>query len=494
MRWLVVVLLAHTLLGSSKLEENIDAVLASTPASRGAFWGIRIVRIGSGQVVYQREADRCFAPASNAKLFSTALALARLGPDHRFQTLVTADQLPDPAGRVAGDLILVGGGDPTLSGREIPYNKGGLAGDPLRALEELAEQVVSKGARRIDGDIVGDDTAYVWDPYPAGWSLADMVYDYAAPVSALTINENKLSVAVRPGARDGEPARLFLSPPLEYYAIDNRVNTAAGSETAIHLARTPGSRQLRLWGTVRIKTAGVSYALAIDDPALFAASVFLDALSRRGVDVTGRAVARHRFRGEVADATRGSILPYSTPGVELARRTSPPLLETLRVIDKVSQNLQAEMVLREVGRARRGIGSLAAGLEEMKLFLAEVGLSPNEYSLQDASGLSGLNLVTPVAVTKLLVHMYKSELRDQWIGLLPSGGEDGTLGGRFTKLAEGLKVRAKTGSMAHVGALSGYLESRAGEVMAFSIVANNYNGPSSEVRKLIDRICVLVLE
>jgi D-alanyl-D-alanine carboxypeptidase/D-alanyl-D-alanine-endopeptidase (penicillin-binding protein 4) len=490
----ILLLLAETLLAGPGLQERIDAVLESSAARRRAFWGIQIVNLETGETLYEKGQDQFFVPASNAKLFSTALALVRLGPDYRLETVVTADQRPDPSGRLAGDLRIVGGGDPTLSAREIPYRKGPITGDPLRAIEELADQVIASGVRRIGGDVVGDDTAYVWEPHPEGWTQDDALWEYGAPVSALTVNDNSIYLTVRPAKHAGEPARLFLWPPLEYYLIDNRVNTVPSGERNISMKRTPGSRQLRLGGTIPLRDRGKSYLLAIDKPALFAANALLDALGRRGVAVSGRAVARHRFADEVPDRKSGASSPSPTREVVLARRTSPPLVEILRIINKESQNLHAELMLREVARTRRNIGSREAGLEELKDFLTEAGISEKEHNLEDASGLSKGNLVTPAAVIKLLQYMHQSEHRDAWLSLLPIGGIDGTLSSRFRNRAAARRIWAKTGTMSHVSALSGYARTRPGDLLAFSILVNNYNASASAIRRVIDTICTLMIQ
>jgi len=176
--------------------------------------------------------------------------------------------------------------------------------------------------------------------------------------------------------------------------------------------------------------------------------------------------------------------------VTLAERTSAPLIEDLVITDKVSQNLHAEMALRAVARARRNIGSVAAGLDELKAFLTEAGISEGAYSIHDGSGLSRLNLVTPATVVKLLRYMYSGTLRESWISLLPVGGTDGTLSGR--KLNG--RIHAKTGSLSHVNALSGYAERRNGKWVAFSILVNNSNAGAREVREIMDRICTLLSE
>ncbi len=488
MRWPAVFFLLPCLGAAPPLARQIDRALESSPAARRAFWGVRVADPASGKTLYARNDDHFFVPASNTKLFSTALALTRLGPEHVFQTIVRAASPPDAAGVLRGDLALIGGGDPNLSGRTIPYRKGAATGNPLEAVEALAGQVAARGVRRIEGDVVGDDTAYVWEPYPDGWSLNDAIWEYGAPVSALILHDNAFTLTVRPG----EPARLSLLPPLEHYIIENRVRTDTGMTRHIHIDRLAGSRELKVWGTMAPNDSGYSQLLAIEDPALYAARAFYDALNKRGVSIAGQPVARHRFASSVADLKSGA--PARAPGgVELARRTSAPLIESLRIINKVSQNLHAEIVLREVGRVRRGIGSREAGIEELKTFLAEAGLKPDSYHFEDGSGLSRLTLITPAGVAALLQHMHRSPYREQWVSLLPIGGEDGTLAGRFEGAAAARGIHAKTGTLSHVSALSGYAVSSGRAPLVFSILVNNYNAPSSEIRAVIDRIGLAII-
>ncbi len=469
------------------LADRIDGVLSGSAAARRAHWGIQIVDARTGAPLYARSSDSFFVPASNTKLFSTALALSRLGPDHRFRTVVLARQAPDQAGRLPGDLILVGGGDPTLSARSFPYKKGSIEGNPLAAIEELARACFDGGLRVIEGHVTGDDTAYVWEPAPEGWSQDDATWEYGAPVSALSVNDNAFSLTMRPGTREGSPARLRLNPPIEYYYIDNRIRTQAGAAARVRIERWPGSPEIHLSGEVPPHWKGETKILAVDDPALYAAAAFRQALMRLGVHVAGPAVARHR-RGNQAGEWEHSGY------VELARRVSPPLIDILRVIDKVSQNLHAEMVLREVARARSGApATREGGLQELDAFLGEIGLDKSEYSFADGSGLSRLTLVTPAAVVKLLRYMYQGPHRDAWLSLMPVGGEDGTLASRFSLQPAGRLVHAKTGSLSHASGLSGYLDAPGGPRI-FSILVNNYNTGASEIRSAIDRICLAGLE
>jgi D-alanyl-D-alanine carboxypeptidase/D-alanyl-D-alanine-endopeptidase (penicillin-binding protein 4) len=474
-------------LPAASLDQEISRLLDASSAARSAFWGIQIVDIRTGKTVYSRNADRFFVPASNAKLFTTALALERLGPDFRFRTRVLSEAAPNGEGHIQGDVRLVGGGDPNLSARAVPYRLGPVTGNPLAAIEDLADQVVARGVKRIEGGIVGDDTWYAWEPYPEGWTVDDTRYDYGAPVSALTINDNAFTLTVRPAARAGDLAELSLAPALEYYEIDNRVETAAaGGERKIQLDRIPGSHQLRLWGKLPLGAPAENLVLAIEDPAEYAALAFRRALEERGVTVAGGVAARHRYPNANAAPDPAAF--------ELARHDSAPLIDDLGITAKVSQNLHAELALRAVARARGGMGTRQDGLEEMKGFLASIGIGSEEYNLSDGSGLDRSDLVSPSAIMKLLLHMYASPARESWIALLPIGGQDGTLSARFGDGVAKGRIHAKTGTLSHVTTLSGYAERTDGSWLAFSLMVNNHNGQASDVRGVVDRICTLILE
>jgi serine-type D-Ala-D-Ala carboxypeptidase/endopeptidase (penicillin-binding protein 4) len=479
---------------AAEIPQEIERLLNATAATRTAFWGIRIVDLATGETLYETNPERYFVPASNVKLFAAALALMRLGPDLTFQTRVLAESPPDGDGRVHAPLVLAGGGDPNLSGRVIPYRMGSEAGNSLGPIEDLAAQVAARGVKRVEGGIVGDDSWYVWAPYPEGWAVDDPQYDFGAPVSAFSINDNSVTLEIRPGARAGDPASLTLDPAVEYYRIDNRIRTArAGGERKIQFARDPGGLQVRLWGSIPLRDRSEILRLAIEDPAAYAAAAFREALEARGIAVDGAAVPRHRYPNEVPDLKKGSE-GAGPAGVELARRVSAPLIEDLRITVKDSQNLHAEMAIRAVARARRGVGSLEAGLEELKAFLTEAGVEPETYSFTDASGLGRLNLVTPAAVVGLLRYMYGSPARDNWLSLLPVAGREGTLSDRFGEGPAAGRIYAKTGTLAHVNAMSGYARRGDGKWLAFSILVNNANAPAADIRGAMDRICTLMVE
>jgi D-alanyl-D-alanine carboxypeptidase/D-alanyl-D-alanine-endopeptidase (penicillin-binding protein 4) len=282
-------------------------------------------------------------------------------------------------------------------------------------------------------------------------------------------------------------ARITLAPPFENFAIDNRVVTSERGERKIEFYRSASGRELHVWGKLPRGDAVFREELAIGDPALYAAEVLRDALLRRGVAIRGEAVARHRFPDEISDtATKLDVV--------LGEHRSPPLLDVLQVVDKVSQNLHAEILLREVAVASGRVGSVEAGLDAMDDFLAGIGIPKADHQFTDGSGLSRATLVTPGAITKLLASMNKSAYREQWFNLLPIGGEDGTLGSRFAGHPEARNIRAKTGTLDHVRAISGYAESPEHGRVAFSFLVNNFEGPGAGVTAVLDQLALALLQ
>jgi serine-type D-Ala-D-Ala carboxypeptidase/endopeptidase (penicillin-binding protein 4) len=457
-------------LHAADLAHRIDDVVAQSPLARRSFLGIHVVDLQSGKTLYARNPDQLFLPASNMKLFISALALEKLGPDYRFVTHLIRE--------AGGNLALIGSGDPSLNGRIYPYNRDAAPGSPLAAIEELADQAVANGLKRVDGDIVGDDRLYAWEPYPPSWTQDDAVHESGAPVSALSVADNFVTITIRPGAQPGGLASITLDPPLEYFEIDNRVTTTGSGVFDIRVQRLPGMRQILLSGT--ISSGAIREQVAVDDPALYAACALYDSLTRRGVAITGRPVARHRALDE----------PYEPPaGETLATRTSPPLAQLLQTMDKVSENLHAELLLRETGRVLEGSGSEEAGLKALTQFGDE-----KEFRADDGSGLSRNDLVTPKLITRLLASMYASPQRDAWIAMLPAGGSDGTLARRLCCGPRARLIHAKTGTLARSIALSGYVESRTHGWLAFSILVNNFAGTASEVQAWVDKIALILTE
>lgn len=463
------------------LAARIRRTIQASPVARTGFWGVEVRDLDSGRTVVALNSDHFFVPASNTKLFTTALALTRLGPDFKVTTVVTALAPPDSNGRITGDLTLVGHGDANLSGRPIPYAVDAERGDPLTAMQDIAGQLFDHGLRQVDGNVIGDDTAFVWEPYGPGWGIDDPVGLDGAAVSALEWNDGAITLNILPASTEGMPALIAFDPPLRMFSVENRLQTTVTQPRAIHVDRQAGSDILRIWGAIPPGDQGFTESLGVDDPARAAAAALIEALRLKGVMVSGQPLARHAFPGAPP--------PAPAEGTVLAQRESPPLKEDLRVTAKVSQNLHAETLLRIVGQ-----GSRRAGLDEMRLFLEEAGIDPAECSFRDGSGLSRYNLVTPQAIASLLLYMEKSPQRELWEGFLPLAGVDGSLRERFLKTRAKGRLSAKTGSLSHVSALSGYATRRNGKRVVFAIMVNNYNGSQADIRAVIDKIGSLLVE
>lgn len=490
-----------------QLTKKIDAILADPDVARG-FWGVEIVNLDTGKTLYSENAERLFTPASNTKLFTTAAVLALIGPDYRFHTTVESTGPLDKYGRLNGDLVLMGRGDPNLSGRTIPYSlRTERKMDPVHVLQELADQVASKGVKMIAGDVVADDSWYPYERYGEGWSQDDLMWEWGAPASALTINDNVVFLTIQPADRPGEKAYLNINPFPDYYRVDNRVMTtpAGTGPRKVFTLREPGSNQLLAWGNIPVDDPGHTESLAIEDPADFVSRLFRRFLEQRGVAVYGRTRAHHT---DLASLSTFSVTAFASAGggtadartnqvpppLVLANYDSAPLVQDLKVINKVSQNLHAELMLRLLGREKGTSGTIDAGLQVLRGWLTQVDIQPEEYAFFDGSGLSRENLVTPHAMVKLLTFVSKQPWAAQFQDTLPVGGVDGTLADRFKTPSLIGRVQAKTGSLGHVNSLSGYATTTKGEHLVFSILTNNHMLTNRRALEAIDRIVQSAVE
>jgi serine-type D-Ala-D-Ala carboxypeptidase/endopeptidase (penicillin-binding protein 4) len=484
---------------NKKLSRAIEQILSEPDVERG-FWGIDVVSLDSGNRIFGLNENKLFTPASNTKLFTTAAVFGLIGPDYHFKTTVESLGTVDKYGRLNSDLVVVGRGDPNLSGRTLPYTvHTERKTPPIQVLIDLADQLVQKGLKYVDGDVVADDSYYVFERYGEGWSQDDLVWEWGAPVSALTINDNVLFVNIMPADRPGERAFLNITPFPEYYRIDNRVMTTpqGTGPRKIYINREPGSNQITFWGNMPQDDAGAGESLAIDDPAEFTAKLFRELLEQRGITVYGRPRTRHTELASMqtftvttlASGGGGEMAAHPSPApLVLASYESQPLADDLRVINKVSQNLHAELMLRLLGKEKGTSGSIQGGLEVLRGFLTTAGIKPDQFAFYDGSGLSRENLVSPEAIVKLLQYAQQQPWGKLYEGTLPVSGVDGSLLDRLKTAPVKGAVHGKTGSLTHVNALSGYATTVKGEHVAFSILCNNHNLPNKKALDTIDRI------
>lgn len=459
------------------LRRDLDRILEST-GWRSAEWGILAVSLDSGDTLYSHAPDAPLVPASNAKLVTTAAALHYLGPDFRWETYVLVEgDLVD--GTVRGDLVLYGTGDPGFSER--------FAGTPAGAFEELAADLVAAGLREVTGDVVGDGSFFEGPLLSPEWDAGDLNETFAAPVGALSFNENFVTLRIEPAGLDGIPPIVHTTPDDPDLPIENRATTEPGR---LFVQRDHPSEPIRIIGSTPWGAPDVWRRITVRDPNRFAARALLDALEAAGVRVSG--TARSSDDPETSILTSGRVwapaVSSGTPRV-IARRQSPALREYVALVNKESHNLTAEALLKTMGRVVDGEGSFEGGSRVLDHFLHdELGVAPQTAALVDGSGLAASNRLTPGVLVALLGHMSEGDLWDPYWESLPEAGNRSELSRMYRTAAAG-NLRAKTGTITGVSALSGVVRSTAGERIAFSIIGNRV--PSTwSAKRVEDRLGV----
>jgi D-alanyl-D-alanine carboxypeptidase/D-alanyl-D-alanine-endopeptidase (penicillin-binding protein 4) len=452
------------------LQRDLDRTFGA-PALDRTLWAVVVESAASGDPIYRLNPTKLVMPASNMKIVTLAASAERLGWDYRFETKLYATG-PIERGVLQGDLVVVGTGDPTINGR---------GGDPRRVFLDWASRLKASGITAIDGRVVGDDRAFGPEGLGRGWAWDYLADGYAAKVSALEYNEDLVRIVVRPGAAVGAPASIDVRPGGSGLAVDNAVTTAeAGERAAIDTSRLPGSGLLRVAGSVPLGSADTSMTVSVDAPAQFFVRELHDSLVSQGLLIRNAPVVWNQ-----------AAAPPALDHAELLfTHRSPPLSDIAVVLMKVSQNLYAETLLRTLG-TQVGSGSVRAGQDVVRDVLTGWGVAPDAYVLADGSGLSRYNYVTADTIVIILRRM-AAEPRHAaaFEAALPIVGQDGTLARRMKGTLAENNVKAKTGSISNVRALSGYVTTRDGERLVFSIIANNFNVPAESIDSAVDAAVV----
>ncbi len=506
--------------------------MVNEPAVSRAHWGVAVMAM-DGTPIFGLNQGQVFRPASNAKLYTTATALALLGRNQRFETRVVTAGTIDASGVLHGDLRMEGRGDANFGEEDVPYVKPAdrPKDKPLLTsipdIEDLARKIAAKGVKSVQGDLIASDVYFEAQPYGNDWAEDDLIWDYAAPVTALSIHDSEVDVTITPGAA-GERATVSVIPDVPYYTIDNQVITQPGTgscDARLDYTIAPGpagsnTKILKIRGAIAPGHAPCKDGIAITDPAEYAAVALRAALERHGIHVSGVIRTEHwdpveqplspeqskaaeadlqaRFSAATLEMPTCSAEQGPNPGPPpagetlLATHAAPPLRMDLTLTNKVSDNLHAEIFLRNIASALCQPRTLRNSVRIRKEFLTtKAGLDPRDFLLYDGSGLSGHDLVAPRATAQLLHYASTQPWFADWMSSLPVGGEDGTLASRFGKPPLKDHLFAKTGTLGQSRALSGYLECASGKTVIFSIMVDNHM-PGGADQGVMDRIVAAI--
>ncbi|MEQ2005832.1 MAG: D-alanyl-D-alanine carboxypeptidase/D-alanyl-D-alanine-endopeptidase [Limisphaerales bacterium] len=462
------------------LRSNLTARVEH-PRLVAAQLGVKVISLDTGKTIFEHNAGKLLKPASNAKLYSGALALDRLGPQFRIRTSCYSAAKPDADGTLAGDLTVFGRGDFSMAAR---FN----SGDHAKSLEPLVNALAAAGVKRIAGDLVGDESFFRGPPFGSAWTWDDLNYYYGAEVSALTHEDNVVDLVFKPAATLGQPVTFTAKPATQFLQFINRTTTGTnGGKRSVELYRPLAQNTVYLHGSLPADDKGLADAMPVPRPALWFLTQLREALARRGITITGQLRTRDWLAAEAAP------VDYARQ-VEVAFTESRPVSELVEKMMKPSQNLYAQLLLLQVGArtAKPGQTTEDAGLSEMQKFLAEAGVRRGSVLLEEGAGLSRGCLLMPDATVQLLRHMDQHPAAAAYRASLPIAGVDGSLKSRFHGTPAERNVLAKTGSLRYVSSLSGHVTTAAKERLIFSFMLNAYTGTMVSGREVIDELAVLL--
>ena len=450
----------------ASLQSKIRSTLARPELQRGQV-GVKIVSLDTGKTVFEENAEKYFMPASNMKSYTISAALERLSPDFHFVTSVFAPAMPDSNGTIHGDLTVYGRGDVSIS--TAFYDR-----DYYKGLDAVAQKIVVAGVKRIEGNLVGDESYFSGNAIPSGWDWDDLQWYYGAEISALPVNDNAVDLSVKAGSISS-PCAIQILPMNTLMKIVNRCTTSvSGAKRDVRVEKKLDQNIIEISGTMPADDKGVNESVAVSRPAQLFIELLRGLLIQKGVVITGQ--------NKLLNAEDKTIFVVASaiPQIEITKLESPPFSIIAAKTLKPSQNTYTETILRALGEQ---VGdktdpkktSAERGLEVVRNFLMQAGIPADSVVQSDGSGLSRHDLVTPASAVQLYTYMSKSRYANVWRDALPIGGVDGTLQNRFKGTIAAGNVRAKTGTIDQVSSLSGYVNSASGEKLVFSIIVNGVN-------------------
>lgn len=474
----------------TELQNAIRERLQRPELRRGQV-GVKIASLNSGKVIFEENAEKYFMPASNMKNFTVATGIERLTPDFRFVTSVYSAAPPDASGTIKGNLRIFGRGDVSISTAFFPLDDSD--NDPTtgkidpnkvyyKGIDRLVDKIVTAGVKRIEGDLVGDDSYFTGDALPGTWEWDDLQWYYGAEVSALPLNDNAVDLTVKPGAA-GSSCAVALSPANPVVRVINQCMTsAANTLRTLRIEKKLNQNVVEITGSLPVGNNGFNGSITVTRPAELFIVLLRQRLEQKGIAITGQTRTI---------AARTTVQP--TESLEIAKLESPPLSLIAAKTMKPSQNMYTETILRTIGEQFRRApitgpngttnnetpstaDSAEIGFAQVKRFLTQIGIPEDGIIQHDGSGLSRHDLITPSAVVRLYTYMAKESKYSQvWRDALSIAGVDGTLKNRFVGTRAALNVRGKTGTIDQVSALSGYVTTAGGEQLVFSFVVNAVN-------------------
>lgn len=454
-----------------ELWSQLDDIF-NDPSFNSAQWGVVIQSLANGEYFYKKNEDKLFTPASNLKIFTTAAALFLLGEDYTYSTDVFYRGEIDGS-ILQGDLIIQGRGDPTFSARF-------QNGDMLAVFNAWADSLLVYGVDEIRGNIIGDDNYFDDIGLSPGWAWDNESHWYSALASALSFNDNCVDLIITPD-KTRKTVEIKILPDIRYVVVLNNVEVLDDdSKASIDIYRERGTNVINVFGHIGAYADSFKTFVTVNNPTQFAVVTFKDILQEKGIKVNGYPVDIDDIINPIDYSRTNYLFSYH----------SPELKDIIKVINKNSFNLYAELLLKTIGLEIEGFGSTANGIRAEKTFFNEIGINPESVKIVDGSGLSRLNLISPRNLVTVLDYIYKSPYFIPFYNSLPIAGSDGTLGKRMTYSQTRNNIRAKTGFLEGVKSLSGYLYTGDKEPVAFSIIVNNYLVPDKLAENIQDLVCL----